>query len=100
MEERKEKEHSKDTPPSNSQDVVNPEDETKRFSPTVQRDLALGMQQLADETSVFSFVHASPEHDMQIKVDESKLLGKGSGGTCVFEGVFRGRQVAVKRMLK
>ena len=27
------------------------------------------------------------------------MLGKGSGGTCVFEGRLKGREVAVKRML-
>ena len=37
---------------------------------------------------------------MLITIDESKLLGKGSGGTCVFEGKLHGRQVAVKRMLR
>ena len=35
-----------------------------------------------------------------ITFDETKLLGKGSGGTCVFEGRLHGRQVAVKRMLR
>jgi len=34
-----------------------------------------------------------------IEINEMKLLGKGSGGTCVFEGRFHGRNVAVKRML-
>jgi len=37
---------------------------------------------------------------MKIDFDENKLLGKGSGGTCVFEGHLHGRQVAVKRMLR
>lgn len=36
---------------------------------------------------------------MQIVVYEDLLLGKGSGGTCVFEGKLHGRIVAVKRML-
>lgn len=27
------------------------------------------------------------------------ILGKGSGGTCVFQGKLNGREVAVKRML-
>jgi len=35
----------------------------------------------------------------EIIVNENKLLGKGSGGTCVFEGKLRGRTVAVKRLL-
>lgn len=35
----------------------------------------------------------------EIEVDESKLLGRGSGGTCIFEGRFHGRIVAVKRMI-
>jgi len=34
-----------------------------------------------------------------VKINESKILGLGSGGTVVFEGEFRGRAVAVKRML-
>ena len=29
----------------------------------------------------------------------TKILGKGSGGTCVFQGYLNGREVAVKRML-
>lgn len=35
----------------------------------------------------------------EIEINEEKLLGKGSGGTCVFEGRLHGRIVAVKRML-
>lgn len=35
----------------------------------------------------------------QIHIDDSKILGKGSGGTCVFQGKLHGRDVAVKRML-
>ena len=39
------------------------------------------------------------EDKRKIKVYEKKLLGIGSGGTCVFEGKLNGRLVAVKRML-
>jgi hypothetical protein len=35
----------------------------------------------------------------KIIIDESKVLGLGSGGTVVFEGTLNGRAVAVKRML-
>ena len=35
----------------------------------------------------------------QIQFDMTKILGKGSGGTCVFQGYLNGREVAVKRML-
>uniref|UniRef100_A0A7S3CRH9 non-specific serine/threonine protein kinase n=1 Tax=Strombidium rassoulzadegani TaxID=1082188 RepID=A0A7S3CRH9_9SPIT len=35
----------------------------------------------------------------QIKVYGDKLLGRGSWGTCVFEGKLKGRVVAVKRVL-
>lgn len=35
----------------------------------------------------------------EIQFNEQKLLGKGSGGTCVFEGKHNGRIVAVKRMI-
>ena len=38
-------------------------------------------------------------NERKIKVYEKKLLGIGSGGTCVFEGKLHGRVVAVKRML-
>lgn len=34
-----------------------------------------------------------------LKIDLTKVLGNGSGGTFVFEGSFEGRDVAVKRML-
>ncbi|KAI9744073.1 MAG: bifunctional endoribonuclease/protein kinase ire1 [Claussenomyces sp. TS43310] len=34
-----------------------------------------------------------------LEVNTDKLIGTGSNGTMVFEGVFDGRQVAVKRML-
>lgn len=30
---------------------------------------------------------------------EDKLLGRGSGGTCIFEGRLHGRVIAVKRMI-
>lgn len=35
----------------------------------------------------------------EIEIYEDKLLGKGSGGTCIFEGKLHGRVVAVKRMI-
>ena len=35
----------------------------------------------------------------KIAIDESKVLGLGSGGTVVFEGTLNSRKVAVKRML-
>jgi len=35
----------------------------------------------------------------KIIIDETKILGLGSGGTVVFEGSLNGRKVAVKRML-
>ncbi|KAF1982387.1 hypothetical protein K402DRAFT_363106 [Aulographum hederae CBS 113979] len=36
-------------------------------------------------------------NNLEIRTD--RVLGYGSGGTCVFEGAFEGRNVAVKRML-
>mmetsp|Transcript_32082 Transcript_32082/g.49058 ORF Transcript_32082/g.49058 Transcript_32082/m.49058 type:complete len:163 (-) Transcript_32082:1038-1526(-) len=38
-------------------------------------------------------------HERKIKIYEETVLGRGSGGTCVFEGKLNGRVVAVKRML-
>lgn len=35
----------------------------------------------------------------KIKINEEKVLGLGSGGTVVFEGLLNDRTVAVKRML-
>jgi hypothetical protein len=35
----------------------------------------------------------------KILVDDTKVLGLGSGGTVVFEGLLNKRTVAVKRML-
>ena len=35
----------------------------------------------------------------KISIDESKVLGLGSGGTVVFQGELNGREIAVKRML-
>ena len=35
----------------------------------------------------------------KIVIEESKVLGLGSGGTVVYEGKLNGRIVAVKRML-
>ncbi|THW93358.1 kinase-like protein [Aureobasidium pullulans] len=34
-----------------------------------------------------------------LTIDTDKIIGHGSAGTCVFEGKFEGRDVAVKRML-
>eukprot|EP00792_Barthelona_sp_PAP020_P009747 TRINITY_DN3319_c3_g4_i5.p1 TRINITY_DN3319_c3_g4~~TRINITY_DN3319_c3_g4_i5.p1 ORF type:complete len:587 (+),score=129.88 TRINITY_DN3319_c3_g4_i5:73-1833(+) len=42
----------------------------------------------------------SPSARRDLVVDESKILGKGSHGTVVFEGKFGSRSVAVKRLLK
>lgn len=40
-----------------------------------------------------------PSRNREIEIYEEKLLGKGSGGTCIFEGKLHGRVVAVKRMI-
>ena len=41
-----------------------------------------------------------PENKPRFQVFSDKVLGQGSQGTTVFEGIFQDRSVAVKRMLK
>lgn len=47
------------------------------------------------------FIEKEPEvkESSRIVIDETKVLGLGSGGTVVYQGTLNGRQVAVKRML-
>lgn len=66
-----------------------------RKSAEVSQTKSNEIQAVGSKSGSFDF----STNERKIRFYENKLLGKGSGGTCVFEGKLHGRVVAVKRML-
>eukprot|EP00792_Barthelona_sp_PAP020_P009745 TRINITY_DN3319_c3_g4_i3.p1 TRINITY_DN3319_c3_g4~~TRINITY_DN3319_c3_g4_i3.p1 ORF type:complete len:610 (+),score=127.81 TRINITY_DN3319_c3_g4_i3:59-1888(+) len=74
---------------------------TKLFNVVVSYKVHYFILACLGALSVFLLCHRiSPSARRDLVVDESKILGKGSHGTVVFEGKFGSRSVAVKRLLK
>ena len=83
-------------------------DEEPKPAPTVD-DAVRNAQNLGVQTKLEPDIKTIPSDPTevsgpilrigQLEVNTEKLIGTGSNGTLVFEGVFDGRAVAVKRML-
>jgi len=83
-------------------------DEDPKPAPTVD-DAVRNAQNLGQQTKLEPDIKTIPSDPTevsgpilrigQLEVNTEKLIGTGSNGTLVFEGVFDGRAVAVKRML-
>lgn len=83
-------------------------DEEPKPAPTVD-DAVRNAQNLGQQTKLEPDIKTIPSDPTevsgpilrigQLEVNTEKLIGTGSNGTLVFEGVFDGRAVAVKRML-
>ena len=83
-------------------------EEEPRPAPTVD-DAVRNAQNLGQQTKLEPDIKTIPSDPTevsgpilrigQLEVNTEKLIGTGSNGTLVFEGVFDGRAVAVKRML-
>eukprot|EP00761_Pharyngomonas_kirbyi_P010425 gb/GECH01010445.1/.p1 GENE.gb/GECH01010445.1/~~gb/GECH01010445.1/.p1 ORF type:complete len:1492 (+),score=302.25 gb/GECH01010445.1/:1-4476(+) len=69
------------------------EEEERQTPPWIDGDItSTGSQQGAENDDVFGQIK-------RLVIHEDRILGYGSHGTVVFEGMFDGRRVAVKRIL-